>query len=232
MSDGVIGFSVEEINALRGKINDTAQSCAEGIVSKLEQSIVTPMSTIWYAGEAVEFFEAFKTTVSNTGTVIHDAFDSFRNSIQEAGKFWAENTHSPTSPELPALDEVTLDLNVDSIKAVEEGTNRSVIDPTRANSLAGSLEALEGEIRTYLEGQARQLDATTAFIGGDQASAITTCFEKVGGEVSKIFNFLYTGEGTEDGKSLKENINAAVEKYQTMATDVSTTYNNAAAEEE
>ena len=201
MSDSY-GFSKTEIEGLRDKINTVAGSCAEDITNILEQRIVQPMSEKWYAGEAVEFFQEFKTVVGSTGTVIHEAFDNFRQAIQEAGSYWATNTKSEAeTPVLATLDDVSLDLDVSSIKEKDE-SGRVIIHSVGAGAVANSLTDVENEINDTMNRHAQSLDASTAFIGGGQAEAISACFDAVSTAVSKIFKFLTTGEGSADGRSI------------------------------
>lgn len=214
------GYNCEQVNALRDVINETAQKSGESIVETLHTDIVVPMSSTWYAPEAVEFFEGFAETVKASGESITAAFDSFRDAVQKAGANWAENTKGEV-PSLAAIDTVELTLNVSDIQPDNAGN--VTIDEASASSIASSLGEVEATIKSKLEGLAGTLDAETAFIGHGQADALQKCFVTVSGEIYKIFKYL-----TEGDNSLQSQINKTVTKYQDVSTGISDAFNNGA----
>ena len=215
----VTGYNCQEVNALRDVINSTAESSGSTIVDRLHTDIVVPMSTVWYAPEAVEFFNKFAEVVKASGQAITDYFDQFRAAVEEAGKNWAENTDGEI-PNLPAIDTVELTLSVSEIS--KDNNGNVTIDETQANSIASKLGEVESSIKSDLEKLAANLNAETAFIGGNQASSLESCFQKVSGEVHRIFSFL-----TEGDNSLQSQINAAVIKYQEVSSGISSAFDNA-----
>lgn len=223
MGEGnVTGYNAGNIVALRDVINTVAQSSSQGICEILHDRIVAPMASVWCAQEAVDFFAGFKTAVQSCGEDIHTAFDTFRGNVQSAGESWAENTGG-VAPSLPSIEDVALDLNVEDIKAEENG-NVFIIEDS-ATAIANSLGDVEQEIKSRLEELARQLDAETSFLGHGQAQAVSECFTVINGAISNIFKFLTTGE-----ESLQSQINKAVQKYKDVATDISTGFNNSTAQ--
>ena len=88
----ISGYNATEVEALADVISSTAQKAGEGIVERLHNEIVVPMSSVWYAPEAQEFFQKFSETVASAGENITAAFDAYRQAVQDAGKNWAENT--------------------------------------------------------------------------------------------------------------------------------------------
>lgn len=221
-SGEISGYNCEQVNALRDVINSTAEQAGNGIVERLHSDIVVPMSSVWYAPEAVDFFEGFATTVKASGENITKAFDAFRGAVESAGKNWAENTGGE-APSLPAIDTVELDLNVSDIQP-ENGGNVT-IDEGQASTIAGNLTEVEEGIKSDLESLAEGLNAETAFIGHGQADALQTCFVQVSGEIHKIFKYLTDGED-----SLQGQINKAVQKYSDVSTGISGAFSNTSAE--
>jgi len=224
-NSSVTGYNCEQVNALRDVINNTAQEAGKGIVDRLHNEIITPMSTAWYAPEAQEFFEGFAETVKESGTNIQEAFDSFRDAVEKAGASWAENTGGE-QPSLPTIDDVDLTLSVSEIQASNNGD--VTINSDEANAVANSLSQVEEEIKSDLESLAAKLDAASAFIGGGQASALQECFVTVSGEIHKIFKYLTEGEATDNGHdgSLKGQITYAVQKYTDVSENISNSFNS------
>jgi len=222
MTDG-IGYNREEVEGLRTKINETAIKAGEGIVEILHSEIIIPMSSAWYAPEAVEFFTGFSDAVRKSGEFVTEAFDGFRETVQSAGKMWAENTKGD-APQLTAIDKVELNLTVSEIQPQENG--KVIIYTTAAETVANKLPEVEANIKDRLQTLAEQLlNADQAFIGLGQADAIETCFSRVSGAVHQIFKFLTEGED-----SLQSQIKKASEKYGELGQSVSNTFNSASVE--
>ncbi len=214
----ISGYNCEQVNSLRDVINNIASQAGDGIVERLHSDIVVPMSSVWYAPEAVTFFEGFAETVKASGENITAAFDAFRGAVESAGKNWAENTGGE-APSLPAIDSVELDLNVSDIQSDNGGS--VTIDEGQAETIASSLTEVEDDIRSDLESLAEGLEAETAFLGHGQADALQSCFVKVSSEIHKIFKYLTDGED-----SLQGQINKAVQKYSDVSKGISDAFNN------
>ena len=220
------GYNTEAIEALGGQINTACEQAATDIIDTLESGIITPISTEWYTPEGVDFFTSFKETVDGTAPTVQEAFDSFRASIQSAVDNWAQNTSKEggaTAAITTTLETVTqpaMSLNVSAIQA--SNGNVVGINEEGAAGVASGLEAVQSEIQTKLQTIASGLDASSAFLGGTQADAIQSCFGKVNEAVAKIFSFL-----TEGDESLMNQINKAVSKYGSVATDVASAFNGA-----
>lgn len=218
MDQNITGYNCERVNELREVINNTAQRAGEGIVERLHSEIIIPMSNVWYAPEAVEFFQGFADTVKSSGQYIQQTFDSFRNAVQKAGENWAENTKGQ-APNLPAIDPVELNLNVSDIQNDNRGN--VTIDENQAIVIAGTLEQVEANIKADLEGLAQNLLVEFAFMGHGQAEAIQNCFVLINGEIHRIFKYL-----TEGDNSLKVQIGKAVEKYKEVSSGIAGAFNN------
>src|SRR5699024_9837438 len=130
--------------ALADVINNTAQKAGEGITERLHDEIVVPMSTVWYAPEAQEFFQKFAETVASAGQNITEAFDAYRKADQSAGENWAENTKG-VAPVLKPVDTVTLNLNISDIQ--KENAVNVTLDEEPAESIARTLSDVEANIK-------------------------------------------------------------------------------------
>lgn len=212
------GYNCEEVNALRNVINDTAQQAGEKILEELHDGVVVEMARAWYAPEAVEFFNGFAETVKASGEAITNAFDAYRGAIQEMGTRWAENTKGE-APNLPAIDQVELNLNVSDVQSDDNGN--IYIKENLATNIANNLPNVEEWIKNDLEKLANKLDAKSAFIGHGQADAARDCFTVVSGEIHRIFKYLTEGE-----TNLQGEIKKAVRKYQQVSESVTNDFNS------
>ena len=212
------GYNCERVQDLRKVINNIAKQSGQSIIERLSSDIVIPMSTAWYAPEAVTFFEGFATTVSNTGKNITEAFDAFRAAVESAGRSWAENTGGDI-PVLTAIDNVELKLDVSSIEPNNAGNVG--IDQEQASIIARRLQEVEEGIKSDLRNLASNLNAETAFIGQGQAEALDNCFTTIVGAIHNVFKYLTEGED-----SLQNQIKNAVKKYQDVSSGISNAFNN------
>ena len=208
------GFNPQIINGLRDVINTTAQNCGAKVIEHLTDGVVKPISTAWYAQEAINYFEGFKETVKACGEAIHETFDTFRINVENAGKAWEEKTSSAGEVSLAILDPIELNLDISSILAINEAGN-IYLDPSAVNTVISSLAEVEASIKSDLGTEAANLDAATAFLGGGQAESVEECFVKVAESVEKIFKFLTEGEN-----SLSAALTKAIETYKEQAAGV------------
>lgn len=217
------GYNREAVEHLREVINTTAQECAEKIVDLMHSEIVAPMSKVWYAKEAVEYFESIQQTVKASGESITNIFDSFREEVQTAGVNWATKTHNENDkPSLAAISPVSLDLNVSDIQD-KNSKGDVVIDINEANSIAGKLPQTEEKIKTELEQITNKLDAAEALLGGSQAQAVKDCFNGLCKIVGEIFKFISSGD--QNGNSITKLINEAAKSYGEQAEGTASQFN-------
>ncbi len=214
----IVGYNAQAIEELGSYINSIASKTGSNIVERLHTSIIVPMSTVWYAPEAKSFFEGLATAVEQSGEAITDAFDAFRNAIQEAGRVWAEATGGAV-PTLSSICKVELILCTSEIQSSNAGS--VTIDVAQATAIANSVSEVRETIRTDLQTLADQLDAESAFIGQGQAQAVAQCFATISECVDKIFDYLTEGED-----SLQRQINKAAKKYKDMSGEVSSAFTN------
>lgn len=214
------GYNCSQVNALRDVINNVAEKAGQSIVDRLHADIVVPMSSVWYAPEAITFFNGLAETVLKSGPNVTATFDAFRTAVQAAGNAWAENTGGERAV-LSPISEIQLVLNVSDMK--DNNAGNVTIDETQATAIANSLGSVEQEMRKDLETLAGVLNAESAFIGHGQSDALRNCFVTLSGEIHKIFKYLTEGE-----TGLQTQINKAVQKYQQVSSDVSSAFNNQA----
>ena len=214
------GYNPEEVTDLGPEVKKSSENVATIIKEKVENGIIQPISTEWYAQEAVDFFTAFAETVKQTGTAIAEAFDSFIASIESAGNNWAENVKGDQVT-LERVGEINIDISIEEIKAKDEQGNIGIREE-EARGVADKLGEVRTDIETSLSEEAQKLNAETAFLGHDQAQAVTNCFDAVNKAVSKIFDFLIEGDN-----NLQSQITAAVDKYGEIGTETANAFNNA-----
>lgn len=211
------GYNQGKIEELRDPINQAAKAAARDIVETLESEIVQKMKDAWYAEEAVEFFGEFKNVVASCGETIHNAFNEFRRGVQEAGEYWATETKG-TSPTLAYIDQIELDLNVGDIQAFNSEGDRALNENATSDVIRG-IPSVRTTIATKLGALEAELNATTSFLGGNQAQNIQTCFGEVLKALEKIFKFLNEGEN-----SLMVVLEKYKVKYAKDAEEVSTAF--------
>lgn len=219
MEGQLIGYNIAEIEALRDVVNTLALDACELVLMRLNYGVIAPMSTAWYSPEAKAYFDKFAGIVKAKEGEVQAAFDNFRSAIQSIGEQWAYSTGNATMPQLASIDSVALDLDVSTILESDANGNVGIIEDSVKTVIDG-LPDLETSIKTTLEFLATKLNAESAFIGGNQATAIEECFKGVGEAVRKIFEFLSTSED-----SLYSQVTAYVEKYKTQAEGIKNTVN-------
>ena len=215
------GFNAGKVVALRKDINKAAKSVGEHIVDEIENGVIIPMSSAWYAEEAQKYFEKFAEAVARVGEAVTQLFDGFRGNVQTTGQEWSTATGSTEEIVLPAIDKVELVLKTTAIKA-KDGAGNRYLDENKVIQIAGQLETVESKIQTELKNIANQLDASTSFLGHNQGEAIKNCFEKVAEEVHNIFTRFLVGDD-----SLFDALHKFKNKYAESATNVATSFNNA-----
>ena len=85
-------YNYEQLNEVRDVINNLAGRTRNMIAEKLYHYVVVPISNVWYAPEAVEFFKDFSFIVKQSGENITEIFDDFRGEVELSGKNFAKNS--------------------------------------------------------------------------------------------------------------------------------------------
>ena len=214
----MVGYNKEQIESLRNVINNIAKSSGEDIVNTLKNGFVIPMSSVWYAPDAVDFFNAFSELVKYSGNAVTESFDLIRSYIEKFGVLWAENTGGEI-PVLPPIEPIILNLDISSIKPNNNGD--VVINGMEANRIANNLFQLENNIKDNLKNLAVNLEAESSFIGGNQAESIQECFLRIVDQIQKIFDYLTNGDN-----SVQTQINKTISKYGDLSQNVSENFAN------
>ena len=219
----VIGYNKKEIEGLVVDINRALEKTSNIIIELLQDNIIKPMSLAWYAPEAVDFFENFKTEVASKAIIINDAYDKYRKELQAAGEIWADNSGGER-PVIPELKQIELNLNITSIQSEDNGN--IVLDASEASKVIMNLSVLEEELNSKVASIARELDFNTSFIGHGQSQAILNCFTTVSNQIHDVFKSL-----TEGDNALYNRINEIVHKYQDAVTNVVESFSSQGKEE-
>ena len=94
------GYNKAEVDAIGDAINSSYSTLASQIGEKIQEQLVSPMSTRWYAPEAQTKFTEIQTAVAALGPSLKEAYKYYRDWIQKVGENWAENTGG-LAPALP-----------------------------------------------------------------------------------------------------------------------------------
>ena len=217
---GKTGYNYIEMANLFAKILDVAIETKSILSRYLNEEVIDPMSKLWYAPEAKDFFKSFQRTVADEEKNIDKAFQFFVDKIDLAQHDWSEETEGGEVAEKVTIETENIFLNVAKIKDQNDGN--IYIAERSALNFAEGLTSLREKIVSDIKTQETLLkEASLAFIGDDQGAAIQKCFEDVLKTISDIFDFLTTGEN-----SLKETIISVTEEYRRFARKISEEMNS------
>ena len=214
------GYNPSQVEALFDQVQTSANRVSETIVDEIQSGIISPISQALFTPEGVEFFQQFKTVVANTADEIEAAFNSFNESLATAANNWADNVKGEHISARHVQD-ISLDIDISPIQTNQNG-NYGIIEDD-AKRVANNLESVKQSITAKLTNISLELEASSAFMGHEQASAVIGCFKRVVQAITRVFDFLTTGDN-----SLMNSINAAVTKYGSVASNVHTEFDNAA----
>lgn len=209
------GYDYEEVTNYIKSVQSAAKESMDQIINILENKIIVPASTSWYAPEGVKFFETFSQDVESTKTTVETVFASYLESIKSAANNWELNMQAEQQNYNIEV-EVNAKLDVTSIKD-RDGSKMGIIED-EMTKIENSLGAIEQEIKEKLSDISERLTADSAFLGGGQATAINSCFVKVNAAVADVFKFLST--------NLKPEIQKAVIKYGEISKETSNAFND------
>ena len=182
--------AVEEIGA---GINRIAATAGESIVNAIKANVVDRVAEEWVSEVAVKYFEDFKGELKSKESNVTDVFQKFSDKIQKAGEDWATETGG-VAPVMPAVETVTLELDVSPIRAEDNG-DRYIYEGL-GDSVKGYVEQARVEIEQTLAQLQSEANAESAFFGGGQAPAIQEAAAELGTEVNQILDSLISGEGS------------------------------------
>ncbi len=218
-----LGYNHIEIGKIHDEVDTIAKATAKAIEDAMGTDIVQPMSTMWYAPEAVEFFTEFKKTVEAAAGTLTEAFNGFITNVNNAQTAWSDKTGGGAKTEVQAIGNLSITIDISSIK--EEDNGSIMLYKSKALAHADSLAAVQTRLTKAIADQKAALEnLNQAFLGGGQGAAVEHCFEVVLGVIAQIFDFLTKGQN-----SLQEQIKAAAETYSKMAEEITTGMNSATA---
>ena len=206
-----IGYNKGNVEQIREEINTMAKNSAEKIVSEIHDTIVAKVAELWYSEVAVKYFEEFKATLKNKETDITEVFQNFNNKMKEAGEAWAATTEGE-APEMPAIEQVDMTLDVSAIQPTNAEGDRFITDGLEGKVLS-MVEDARTNIKTYIDQQTSNADASLAFFGGGQETAINEAARELDEQVDQVLNYLIEGEN-----SIVEAVRSRNESYTSTAT--------------
>ena len=214
------GYDKRKVEDLATTIQDTYEAVCDKIETKLNEDFITPMSTVWYAPEAKEYFEGVAQDVENMADTMRQAYSNYRDWIQAAGENWWENTKGSggggLKPELKTISDENITLSVKKIK--ESQGNTVKMDEQACYNIADRLDTIRTECLNIVKTEHAKLNASSAFLGHGQAQAANDCFVEVANAIDQLFKIL---------SSFKDDLHKAAEKYKKVAENIANNLKNA-----
>ena len=177
-----LGYNTEEVEAIGEGINKYANQTGEVIVTAIKTNIVDKVAEEWVSEAAVEYFDQFKDELKQKEASITEVFQNFSDQIGKAGQNWADQTKG-TAPTMPAVDTVTLDLDVSSMKATDGNGDRYMYEDIE-EKVKGYVENARTEILSAFANMESEINAETAFFGGGQSEAVQEAASSLGDQVN------------------------------------------------
>lgn len=225
----VVGYNESALQNVYNSLNTSRGSVAEKVANVIQTKILTPIGDAWWAKEAVEYWKGnaegkgFQPAVEKCEKKIAKAYKEFATAIEKSVEHWAKNTGSTNNIATARLDDnFKINLNYDCI--LEKRADGTVgIEGDKANAVVSSLKAAQNDIKSELGKLASKLDGVdTLFLGKKQAENVQRCFKAVNEAIAELFSF-FTESG-DKGKSLKQVIEAYINKYGDLAQDINSSF--------
>lgn len=214
--DDITGYNKDEIETkLTGCLNDLVAEIGNIVVRNLKTGLVDPISTKWYAKEAQDYFkDSIAPSVKSSGETIRGLLVDYADKIENAGKRWG-NTTGNEPPVLGEINEIgtNYDLNVDAIQKTRSD-GAAVLYEKDVNDIATGLTRVEETINNEIIALGNKMNASTSFLGHEQAEEIKKCLDKIIAEIHKMFQSLISGS---EPTSIAFQLQKFKEKYATQA---------------
>lgn len=207
-----LGYNTEEVEAIGEGINKYANQTGEVIVTAIKTNIVDKVAEEWVSEAAVEYFDQFKDELKQKEASITEVFQNFSDQIGKAGQNWADQTKG-TAPTMPAVDTVTLDLDVSSMKATDGNGDRYMYEDIE-EKVKGYVENARTEILSAFANMESEINAETAFFGGGQPEAVQEAASSLGDQVNTMLDEVISS----DSGSLI----TAIQNYKSEYSDTAT----------
>ena len=217
-----LGYNTEEVEAIGEGINKYANQTGEVIVTAIKTNIVDKVAEEWVSEAAVEYFDQFKDELKQKEASITEVFQNFSDQIGKAGQNWADQTKG-TAPTMPAVDTVTLDLDVSSMKATDGNGDRYMYEDIE-EKVKGYVENARTEILSAFANMESEINAETAFFGGGQSEAVQEAASSLGDQVNTMLDEVISS----DSGSLITAIQNYKSEYSDTATSNASSFENSA----
>ena len=217
-----LGYNTEEVEAIGEGINKYANQTGEVIVTAIKTNIVDKVAEEWVSEVAVEYFDQFKDELKQKEASITEVFQNFSDQIGNAGQNWADQTKG-TAPTMPAVDTVTLDLDVSSMKATDGNGDRYMYEDIE-EKVKGYVENARTEILSAFANMESEINAETAFFGGGQSEAVQEAASSLGDQVNTMLDEVISS----DSGSLITAIQNYKSEYSDTATSNASSFEDSA----
>ena len=217
-----LGYNTEEVEAIGEGINKYANQTGEVIVTAIKTNIVDKVAEEWVSEAAVEYFDQFKDELKQKEASITEVFQNFSDQIGKAGQNWADQTKG-TAPTMPAVDTVTLDLDVSSMKATDGNGDRYMYEDIE-EKVKGYVENARTEILSAFANMESEINAETAFFGGGQSEAVQEATSSLGDQVNTMLDEVISS----DSGSLITAIQNYKSEYSDTATSNASSFEDSA----
>ena len=217
-----LGYNTEEVEAIGEGINKYANQTGEVIVTAIKTNIIDRVAEDWVSEAAIEYFEGFKEELKAKESGITEVFQNFSDQIGKAGQNWADQTKG-TAPTMPAVDTVTLDLDVSSMKATDGNGDRYMYEDIE-EKVKGYVENARTEILSAFANMESEINAETAFFGGGQSEAVQEAASSLGDQVNTMLDEVISS----DSGSLITAIQNYKSEYSDTATSNASSFEDSA----
>ena len=214
----ITGYNKDEIEKkLKGCLNDLVEDIGHIVTRNLKTGLVNPISTKWYAKEAQEYFQnTVAPNVKSSGETIRGLLADYAVQISRSGKRWANITGN----EAPVLGEGDIqgidtfyDLDVEAIKKTRSDGAAALYEAA-VNDIAPGLTKVEENINNEIKALGNKMNASTSFLGHEQAEEVKKCLDRIIAEIDKMFQSLISGE---EPTSIAFSLQKFKEKYANQA---------------
>lgn len=209
-----VGYNYVEMANLFTEVSNIATQTKRIVSKYLNDDLIDPMSKLWYAPEAREFFKKFQSVVRDAEEEMDGAFQSFVESIDRAQRSWSVKTKGGKTAKSVTIRTEKIFLYVAKFKEQRDGN--VYIDERGALAFADGLNTIQQKLTNELVDQKAELtNASLAFIGNNQSEGVQKCFDRVMKSVGDIFDFLTKGD-----TSLRSEIIRVTDEYRNFALKV------------
>lgn len=219
----VVGFNPKMVDNVIKAVDKSYSAVGKTIGTIIQNKILNPMGEAWYAPEAVKYWKGeegkgFDPALTKCEEKIKKAYEDYKQGLSKAVVHWAENTGYNAESKISVTEKQEIKVKYDCIKQQKEDGTIG-IEGDKAKKVESSLKQTQNDIKSELGKLGSKLaDIDKLFLGKSQAENARTCFKAVNEAVADLFSFFT--EGGKDGKSLKQVIDAYIEKYGDIAKDV------------